>query len=81
LAGDAAATIRQNVVEYGQDVNFIGDDVIYSRFYTPVNAVPGHQVNSLTIGTSPSPVGTSNIVIAFDAVATFNPANVIVTIT
>ena len=80
LAGDAQAQIRQNVVEYGETTNFIGDDVIYSRFYTPVNAVPGHMVNSLTIGTSPSPVGTSNIVIDFDEVATFNPANVIVTI-
>jgi len=81
LAGDAAATIRQNVVEYGVTNNFIGDDVIYSRLYTPVNAVPGHMINSLTVGTSPSPTGTSNITINFDQVATFLPANVIVTIT
>lgn len=47
----------------------IGDDVIYSRLYTPINSVPGHQVNSLTIGTSPSPVGTSNITIDFDELA------------
>lgn len=80
LAGDAAATIRQNVVNYGDTTCFIGDDVVYSRFYTPVNAVPGHMVNSMTIGTSPSPVGMSNIVIDFDQVATFLPANVIVTI-
>lgn len=79
LAGDAAATIRQNVVDYGETTCFIGDDVIYSRFYTPVNAVPGHQVNSLKIGTSPSPTGTVNVVINFDQVATFLPANVIVT--
>lgn len=81
LAGDAPATIRQNVVNFGEDTYFIGDDVIYSRFYTPVNAVPGHMVNSLTIGTSPNPTGTSNIVIDFDQVATFSPANVIVTVT
>lgn len=78
IAGDAQAQIRQNIETYGEDNYFIGDDVIYSRFYTPINAVPGHQVNSLFIGTSPSPVGTSNITIAFDAVATFNPANIIV---
>lgn len=81
LAGDAPATIRQNVVNFGEDTYFIGDDVVYSRFYTPVNAVPGHMVNSLTIGTSPNPTGTSNIVIDFDQVATFSPANVIVTVT
>lgn len=80
LAGDATATIRQNVVEYGNMNYLIGDDVIYSRFYTPVNAVPGHMVNSLTIGTSPSPTGMVNIPINFDQVATFLPANVIVTI-
>lgn len=81
LAGDAPATIRQNVVDYGEKNNFIGDDVIYSRFYTPINAVPGHMVNSMTVGTSPSPTGTSNIVINFDQVATFSPANVIVNVT
>lgn len=80
LAGDAPATIRQNVVDYGDATCFIGDDVIYSRFYTPINAVPGHMVNSLTIGTSPSPTGMTNIVIGFDQVATFLPANVIVTL-
>ena len=78
IAGDAEAQIRQNIENYGEANYFIGDDVIYSRFYTPINAVPGHQVNSLFIGTAPSPVGTSNIVIDFDAVATFNPANIIV---
>lgn len=78
IAGDAQAQIRQNIEEYGESHYFIGDDVIYSRFYTPINAVPGHQVNSLFIGTSPSPSGTSNIAIAFDAVATFNPANITV---
>ncbi len=39
----------------------MGEDIIYSRFYTPVNATAGHQVDSLYIGTSPSPSGTSNI--------------------
>lgn len=81
LAGDAAQTIRQNIVDYGETNNFIGDDVIYSRFYTPVNAVPGHQVNSLTIGTAPSPTGMTNIIIDFDEVATFTPANIIVNVT
>lgn len=78
IAGDAEAQIRQNIENYGEANYFIGDDVIYSRFYTPINAVPGHMVNSLFIGTAPSPSGTANIVIDFDAVATFNPANITV---
>lgn len=80
VAGDAVALIRQNIEDYGKSNYFIGEDVIYSRFYTPINAVPGHMVNSLFIGTSPSPTGTSNITIPFDAVAVFLPANIQVTL-
>jgi len=80
LAGDATAQIRQNLIDFGEAGNFISDDVVYSRLYTPINAVPGHMVNSLYIGTSPSPTGTSNIAIDFDEVATFLPANITVTI-
>lgn len=80
LPGDAIAQIRQNLVDYGRNTYFIGDDVIYSRFYTPINAVPGHEVNSFKIGTAPSPTGQVNIPVAFDQVATFDPANIIITI-
>ena len=80
MPGDAIAQIRQNLVNYGVSTYLIGDEVIYSRFYTPINAVPGHEVNSFTIGTSPSPVGTSNISIDFDEVATFDPAHILITI-
>lgn len=44
----------------------MGDDVVYSRFYTPVNATTGHQIDSLYIGTSPSPSGTANISMSKD---------------
>lgn len=76
MPGDAPAQIRQKLVEFADSNYFIGDDVIYSRLYTPVNSVPGFQVNSLTIGTSPSPSGTSNIAIAFDEVATLIADNI-----
>ncbi len=56
-----------------------GDDVIYSRVYTPINAVPGHQVNTLTIGTTPSPVGVGNIVIPFDSIASISSINIVIT--
>lgn len=81
LPGDAIAQLKQKLAEYGTENYLIGDDVIYSRFYTPINSVPGHQVNSFTMGTAPNPVGTSNVVIPFDGVATFSAANVSVTIT
>lgn len=81
LPGDAVALLKQAITEYGAANCLIGDDVVYSRFYTPINAIPGHQVNSFTMGTAPNPSGTANVVIPFDGVATFNTANVSVTIT
>lgn len=81
LPGDAVALLKQALKDYGDANYLIGDDVIYSRFYTPINSIPGHQVNSFTIGTSPNPTGTSNIVIPFDGVATFDVNNITVTIT
>lgn len=71
--------IRSNLIAYFQANFGTGDDVIYSRLYTPINAVSGHQVNSLTIGTSPSPVGTVNIPIAFSDIASLSAINIIIT--
>ena len=71
--------IRSNLIEYFQSNFGTGDDVVYSRLYTPVNTVPGHQVNTLTIGTSPAPVGTTNVVIAFDEIASLSSINIVIT--
>ena len=71
--------IKSALIEYFQANFGTGDDVIYSRLYTPINSIVGHEVVSLTIGTSPAPVGTSNIVIAFDEIASLNTTNIIIT--
>lgn len=54
----------------------IGQDVIYSRLYTPINSVPGHQVNSLLIGLNNPADGTENIQIAFDQIGRILPENI-----
>ena len=71
--------IKSALIEYFQANFGTGDDVIYSRLYTPINSIVGHEVNSLFIGTSPSPVGVGNIVIAFDEIASLNTTNIIIT--
>ena len=71
--------IRSNILQYFADNLGTGDDVIYSRLYTPVNQVPGHQVNTLTVGTSPSPVGVVNVPVAFDAIASISSINIVIT--
>lgn len=76
--GNGDDLIRSNLISYFQDNIGIGDDVIYSRLYTPINSVPGHYVNSLRIGTAPSPTGVVNIPISFDAIATLSSANILI---
>lgn len=71
--------IKSNIIQYFADNLGTGDDVIYSRLYTPINAVAGHEVVSLKIGTAPSPVGTSNIVINFDQIASISATNIVIT--
>lgn len=71
--------IKSNLISYFATNFGTGDDVIYSRLYTAINSVPGHQVNFLTVGTTPSPVGTSNVVIGFDSIASLNSTNIIIT--
>lgn len=78
---DGVEQIKSALFQYIQDNAEIGEDVIYSRLYTPINSVLGHQVDSLFIDTSPSPASTSNITIAFDEIAKLEIGNIEVTVT
>lgn len=75
---DGETLIRNALEEYTASSS-MGKEVIYSRLYTPINSVPGHYINSLKIGTTPSPSGESNIPMDFDQVARILPQNVIFT--
>lgn len=72
--------IRNRVVEYFSDRFGVGDDVIYSRLFTPINEVMGHQVDSMTIGTSPESLSSSNIPVAFNEIAVISDVNISITI-
>lgn len=75
---DGDEKVKSALVSYFGGLK-VGEDIIYSRLYTPINTVPGHQIDSLFIGTSPAPVGTANITIPFSSVATISDSNIIVT--
>lgn len=79
FAPDGSQQIKDALVAHFNNL-VIGEDVIYSRLYTPINSVVGHYVNSLNIGTSPSPSSTSNISIAFNEKASITDANINVVI-
>lgn len=77
---DGEQAIKDAIAAYMEAQFGIGEDVVYSRLYTPINSIPGHQVNSLTIGTSPSPAGVSNIPIAFNELFSLDPNNIVITV-
>lgn len=78
--GDGPDLIRLAIIDYADRQFGVGDDVIFSRLYTPINSIPGHQVDSLFIGTSPNPASTSNIVIPFNGIASFQSVNINITV-
>lgn len=71
--------IKSNLATYFGTNFGIGDDVTYSRLYTPINSVPGHAVNSLEISLNGTTWITTNIVVAFNAIATLESNNILIT--
>ena len=51
-------------------------DLIYSRLYTPINSVPGHQVNSLLIGTGPANLAATNIPLLYNQITKTSRVNI-----
>lgn len=72
---DGEDQIRNALIAYVDGLN-IGQDIIYSRLYTPINSVTGHEINSLLIGTTNPPTTSANVVLAFDQVAQLLPQNI-----
>lgn len=60
--------IKEALIAYVNQLS-IQTGIVYSRLYTPINSVPGHQVDSLLIGTDPDNLSTQNIALLFDQVA------------
>lgn len=77
---DGAERLRSALFNYVNSEATVGKGVVYSRLYTPINSVPGHQVNSITLGLSPNPVGTSNIEVDYDQIIKLEIGNIEVTI-
>jgi uncharacterized phage protein gp47/JayE len=71
--------IRSNLASYFTSDFGIGDDVIYSRLYTPINSVPGHAVNSLEVSTDGVTWTTANIDVPFNGIATLESNNIVIT--
>jgi uncharacterized phage protein gp47/JayE len=58
----------------------LGEEVVYSRLFTPINETPGFQINSLAIGTDPLAMGMTNITLAYNQYATIDSADIDITV-
>lgn len=64
--------IKSAIVAFGSSNFGIGDDVLLSNFYTPINSVPGITSIDLRMGLSASPSGTSNLVIDVEEISKYD---------
>lgn len=55
---------REALVAYSNAAYGIGDDVLYTRLFSPLNAIVGEDayVSALTVGLTADPTGTANLV-------------------
>lgn len=77
---DGGDQIRQAVVNFLNDGASFGEEIIYTRLFTPINSVPGHQVDVLQIGKTPLTMGTTNLVLNWDEFPIALPENIDVTV-
>lgn len=78
---EGALYIREAVKAYLDEKATFGEDVIYTRLFTPINTVPGHQVDSLQIAKGAGAFGTSNIAINWNEYPVISDADIEVTVT
>lgn len=78
---DGVEQIRAAVVNYINTRDTFGEDVIYTRLFTPVNSIPGHQVDVLEIGTSPASLAAANLPMTWAEYPITLPEYVTVTLT
>jgi uncharacterized phage protein gp47/JayE len=77
---DGSDQIKAALLQYFQDFQGVGQDVVFSRLYSPILSVLGHQINSLTIGLSNPPGLTVNIPISAFQIATLALGNISITV-
>jgi uncharacterized phage protein gp47/JayE len=70
--------IAAAIVAFGQDRFRIGQDVIWSQLFIPINEVGDFNVLSMFLGSSPSPSSTTNLTIGFASRSRWDVARITV---
>ena len=72
---DGILRIQNALIEYVSKLN-VGEDVVWSKLFTPINTVNGQSVNSLQIGKVGGSLGTETIVIEHNQLASLSFENI-----
>ena len=67
--------IQNALIDYVSNLN-VGEDVVWSKLFTPINSVNGQSVNELLIGKVGESLGTANIVIEHNQLASLSFENI-----
>lgn len=81
LPTDATAQIKAALLAWFITNQTIGEELVQSRLFDPINTIPGHSITSVFISTAPAPTLPNDITIAIDAIVTLIDANIQVIIT
>lgn len=74
---DGKQKIKQALVDYFNTLD-VGETVQYSRLYTPINTVMGMSVNNLKVGTLDGDMGTDNILMSYNQIASLSADNILI---
>jgi uncharacterized phage protein gp47/JayE len=74
---DGDSQIKTAVADYINSLD-IGDDVLHSRLYTPVNTVPGHTVDSMFIAFHATPILDDDLIVPINKRAVTDTTKIIV---
>lgn len=72
---DGMLRIQNALIDYISKLN-VGEDVIWSKLFTPINTVNGQSVNEMLIGKVGESLGAANIVIEHDQLASLSFENI-----
>jgi len=72
LGAETMVIIQDAIVAWGEANSTIGGDVIWSQLFIPINTVPGLDIVNLFVGLAESPGTQANVVIPFNALATWD---------
>lgn len=77
---DGVQRIKDALLAWALDQQDIGEEVIQSRLFDPVNTIPGHSVQDIFIGTAAAPATENNVAVNFEQLARFDSTRITVNI-